>query len=105
MQVLSTMLTRPHALASCSGFKPLNLLGTTKHCLNLGSYNYLGFAAADEYCTPRVQATLKELGNSTCSPRADVGENENCCSTLYLTLCILRSPLHVFFAGRVLPSP
>ncbi|GFH18625.1 aminotran_1_2 domain-containing protein, partial [Haematococcus lacustris] len=57
----------------CSGFRPLHLLETTKRCLNLGSYNYLGFAAADEYCTPRVQSTMAELGVSTCSSRADAG--------------------------------
>lgn len=27
----------------------------TRTCLNLGSYNYLGFAAADPYCTQRVR--------------------------------------------------
>jgi serine palmitoyltransferase len=48
---------------------------TTKvtRCLNLGSYNYLGFAAADEYCTPRVIETLKRFSPSTCSPRVDGG--------------------------------
>ena len=28
---------------------------TTRRCLNLGSYNYLGFAADDPYCTQRVR--------------------------------------------------
>ncbi|KAJ9521949.1 hypothetical protein QJQ45_024829 [Haematococcus lacustris] len=60
-------------LGFTSGFRPLHLLETTKRCLNLGSYNYLGFAAADEYCTPRVQSTMAELGVSTCSSRADAG--------------------------------
>ncbi|KAJ0748052.1 putative serine C-palmitoyltransferase [Helianthus annuus] len=48
---------------------------TTKvsRCLNLGSYNYLGFAAADEYCTPRVIQCLKKYFASTCSSRADGG--------------------------------
>lgn len=51
------------------------LIRTTKvsRCLNLGSYNYLGFAAADEYCTPRVIETLKRFSPSTCSPRVDGG--------------------------------
>ncbi|GAA0166224.1 transaminase [Lithospermum erythrorhizon] len=45
-----------------------------KHrCLNLGSYNYLGFAAADEYCTPRVIECLKKYSASTCSSRIDGG--------------------------------
>lgn len=48
---------------------------TTKisRCLNLGSYNYLGFAAADEYCTPRVIDSLKKFSPSTCSARVDGG--------------------------------
>jgi 7-keto-8-aminopelargonate synthetase-like enzyme len=52
---------------------PLELTGRTQRCLNLGSYNYLGFAAADEYCTPRVLDTLAECGVSTCSPRTEAG--------------------------------
>ncbi|QDZ20994.1 pyridoxal phosphate-dependent transferase [Chloropicon primus] len=47
--------------------------GRTKRCLNLGSYNYLGFAAKDEYCTPRVIQTLAEYGCSTCSSSSDAG--------------------------------
>ncbi|EXB54913.1 Serine palmitoyltransferase 2 [Morus notabilis] len=42
-------------------------------CLNLGSYNYLGFAASDEYCTPRVIESLKRFSPSTCSTRVDGG--------------------------------
>lgn len=33
----------------------LKATSTTRRCLNLGSYNYLGFAAADPYCTQRVR--------------------------------------------------
>ncbi|PIA58138.1 hypothetical protein AQUCO_00500227v1 [Aquilegia coerulea] len=42
-------------------------------CLNLGSYNYLGFASADEYCTPRVIESLKKFSPSTCSTRVEAG--------------------------------
>lgn len=45
----------------------------TSRCLNLGSYNYLGFAASDEYCTPRVIQSLKRFSPSTCSARVDAG--------------------------------
>ncbi|KAJ8563315.1 hypothetical protein K7X08_031767 [Anisodus acutangulus] len=31
-------------------------------CLNLGSYNYLGFAASDEYCTSRVIEVANFVG-------------------------------------------
>ena len=47
--------------------------GKTIRCLNLGSYNYLGFAANDEYCTPKVIEALKKCGPSTCSSSADSG--------------------------------
>jgi serine palmitoyltransferase len=47
--------------------------GKTHRCLNLGSYNYLGFASADEYCTPRVVESLKRFSPSTCSSRVDAG--------------------------------
>ncbi|KAM2691798.1 hypothetical protein EV2_006155 [Malus domestica] len=33
--------------------KTLKLTKKTSRCLNLGSYNYLGFAASDEYYTSR----------------------------------------------------
>lgn len=44
-----------------------------RRCLNLGSYNYLGFAASDEYCTPRVIQSLQKFSQSTCSSRVDGG--------------------------------
>lgn len=51
------------------------LIRTSKisRCLNLGSYNYLGFAASDEYCTPRVIESMKKYSPSTCSSRVDAG--------------------------------
>lgn len=53
--------------------KTLHRTSNTTRCLNLGSYNYLGFAAADEYCTPRVIESLKKYSPSTCSVRCDGG--------------------------------
>ncbi|NP_001355941.1 serine palmitoyltransferase 2 [Zea mays] len=53
--------------------KTLQRTSNTTRCLNLGSYNYLGFAAADEYCTPRVIESLKKYSASTCSVRVDGG--------------------------------
>nr|XP_024382353.1 long chain base biosynthesis protein 2d-like isoform X1 [Physcomitrium patens]XP_024382354.1 long chain base biosynthesis protein 2d-like isoform X1 [Physcomitrium patens]XP_024382355.1 long chain base biosynthesis protein 2d-like isoform X1 [Physcomitrium patens]XP_024382356.1 long chain base biosynthesis protein 2d-like isoform X1 [Physcomitrium patens]XP_024382357.1 long chain base biosynthesis protein 2d-like isoform X1 [Physcomitrium patens]XP_024382358.1 long chain base biosynthesis p len=47
---------------------------TTHRCLNLGSCNYLGFAAKDEYCTPQTALTLKKYGVSTCATRVDCGK-------------------------------
>ncbi|KAL0024670.1 hypothetical protein WJX77_007715 [Trebouxia sp. C0004] len=59
-----------------SGQAALEVTGKTQRCLNLGSYNYLGFAAADEYCTPRVQDVLKQYGGSMCSSRLAAGKTE-----------------------------
>ncbi|KAL2935579.1 Long chain base biosynthesis protein 2a [Bienertia sinuspersici] len=53
--------------------KTLKRTENVARCLNLGSYNYLGFAAADEYCTPRVIESLKQYSASTCSPRVEAG--------------------------------
>lgn len=53
--------------------KTLHRTKNADRCLNLGSYNYLGFAAADEYCTPRVIETLKRYSSSSCSARVDGG--------------------------------
>lgn len=56
--------------------KTMKLTGTYKNCLNLGSYNYLGFAASDPYCTPKVIETVEKYGWSTCSSRMDAGTTE-----------------------------
>ncbi|GLJ15959.1 hypothetical protein SUGI_0263890 [Cryptomeria japonica] len=53
--------------------KTLFQTGKINRCLNLGSYNYLGFASADEYCTPQVIKSLKSFSPSTCSSRVDGG--------------------------------
>lgn len=45
----------------------------TRRCLNIGSYNYLGFAATDEYCTQRAIDCVEQYGASTCSSRMDGG--------------------------------
>ncbi|WZZ00309.1 hypothetical protein YC2023_072637 [Brassica napus] len=63
---------------------------TTKstRCLNLGSYNYLGFGSFDEYCTPRVIESLKKFSASTCSSRVDAGQER---TISLLCFCILTS--------------
>ena len=48
--------------------------GKTRDCLNLGSYNYLGFA--DDWqtsCKSEVMPTLDHLNVSCCSSRMDCG--------------------------------
>ena len=53
--------------------RALTQTGEVKRCLNLGSYNYLGFAASDDYCTPRVMDCLTKYGWSSCGPRGEAG--------------------------------
>ncbi|KAM2047201.1 hypothetical protein ACFX1T_005893 [Malus domestica] len=73
--------------------KTLTLTKKTSRCLNLGSYNYLGFAASDEYCTPRAIETLKKYSPSSCSSRVDGGstdlhnELKECCKFCWETCC------------------
>lgn len=59
-----------------NGQKPLDVTGNSTRCLNLGSYNYLGFAAQDQYCTPRVESTLDTLGWSACCSRSTLGTTQ-----------------------------
>ncbi len=61
--------------------RPLTLTGRVRRCLNLGSYNYLGFAASDEYCTPRVLETMNSYGWGMCSSRLDAGTCSICISS------------------------
>jgi len=47
--------------------------GRTKRCLNLGSYNYLGFAENTGRCTTSVVEAIKEHSLSPCSTRTGLG--------------------------------
>lgn len=49
------------------------LTGRYRRCLNLGSYNYLGFGDADSPCRDAVLETLQRFSVSTCSSRLDSG--------------------------------
>lgn len=42
-------------------------------CVNLASYNYLGFGGVDEFCTPAAKAAVMEHGWSTCTTRTEGG--------------------------------
>ncbi|KAK9796329.1 hypothetical protein WJX73_005593 [Symbiochloris irregularis] len=72
MKVLERTST---VVGGANGTQGLELTGGQKDVLNLGSYNYLGFAARDDYCTPRVLDTLKECGWSTCASRTQAGSS------------------------------
>lgn len=57
-------------------FGPLNDFQCTdqvKTCVNLGSYNYLGFGGVDEFCVPKARAEAKKSGWSSGAPRTEGG--------------------------------
>ncbi|KAG7206634.1 hypothetical protein KM043_000312 [Ampulex compressa] len=47
--------------------------GTKTECINLGSYNYMGFAESNGPCATRSIETLMEYGCATCSTRVELG--------------------------------
>jgi len=53
--------------------RKLTRTGEVRKCLNLGSYNYLGFAENTGRCVDDVDNTMRTLGNSTCSTRLEMG--------------------------------
>jgi len=53
-----------------------SLMGTMTRCLNISSYNYLGFAAAQGGCADAVEESLRRYGVSTCGARLEGGSSE-----------------------------
>lgn len=49
--------------------------GTKTNYMNLGSYNYLGFAQNEGPCADQSQESLEEFGVALCSSRRELGEN------------------------------
>lgn len=50
--------------------------GTSTPCLNLSSYNYLGFAQSVGKCTDDAIASVKKYGVSSCGPRNVIGNTD-----------------------------
>lgn len=50
--------------------------GKSIECLNLSSYNYLGFAQSHGACTDAVLDTVDQYGTSSCSPRSASGTTD-----------------------------
>jgi serine palmitoyltransferase len=50
-----------------------SLRGTTRKCLNLGSYNYLGFGDPDSPCKDEVLKAVEAYSSHTCSSRIQLG--------------------------------
>lgn len=52
------------------------MIESRRECINLGSYNYLGFAENDGPCTQEAIKTTRLLGLSPCSSRHELGTLE-----------------------------
>lgn len=50
--------------------------GESVECLNLSSYNYLGFAQSHGVCTDNVLKIVDKYGTSSCSPRNAIGTTD-----------------------------
>ncbi len=50
--------------------------GTVTRCLNLGSYNYLGFAQNSGPCAEAAIEATHQYGAGSCSPRKELGESQ-----------------------------
>ncbi|XP_018789625.1 PREDICTED: serine palmitoyltransferase 2 [Bactrocera latifrons] len=50
--------------------------GTETRCLNLGSYNYLGFADAKGPCAEQSEKTAREMGLALTSSRVELGTTQ-----------------------------
>ncbi|KAL7753625.1 serine palmitoyltransferase component [Sorochytrium milnesiophthora] len=55
--------------------KTFQLTGKFTKCLNLSSYNYLGFAQSHGPCADEVEKATRAFGMSTASPRMDAGSH------------------------------
>ena len=53
------------------GFRPFKLTGEQRTCINMASYNYLGFGGVDKDCTPACVSAIKKYGVSFGTQRAD----------------------------------
>lgn len=58
-------------------FARLTATPASRRCLNLGSYNYLGFGGVNEHCTPVVEDSLMKFAVTTASPAAELGRDSN----------------------------
>ena len=48
----------------------------SRRCLNLGSYNYLGFGGVNSFCTPRVMKAAMENPVTSGSCAAELGRTK-----------------------------
>eukprot|EP00976_Prorocentrum_cordatum_P106687 1194503-Prorocentrum_minimum.AAC.3 len=69
-------VTLRERLPNAGYFSRLQDTGATRRCLNLGSYNYLGFGGVNSYCTPVVEEAILRLPISLGSSSAELGHSE-----------------------------
>ena len=65
------------------GFRPFILTGEQRMCINMASYNYLGFGGVDKDCTPACIESIKKFGISFGTCRSDYNSGT---SSLHLDL-------------------
>lgn len=53
----------------------IRFTGTETKCLNLGSYNYLGFGEASGTCADASVAAIKKYGLASCISRHELGRS------------------------------
>lgn len=58
---------------SLKKFNYFRFTGTETKCLNLGSYNYLGFAESSGPCAEAAKEALLQYGAALCSPVREYG--------------------------------
>lgn len=68
------MTPRINRIEISNFFNSDRFTGTETQCINLGSYNYLGFAEASGKCAEESIETLKKFGCATCSTRLELGK-------------------------------
>lgn len=66
-------------------------------CLNLGSYNYLGFAESELDMRADVCKSMRRLGVSSCSSRSELGTTDAHLELERSIACFLRKPAAVVF--------
>ncbi|KAI4499605.1 hypothetical protein M0802_005175 [Mischocyttarus mexicanus] len=66
MVILKDRVTRDHGWT-------FQFTGSERMCINLGSYNYLGFAESSGVCIDQSIEVLQKLGCTSCSTRLELG--------------------------------
>ncbi|KAK9451548.1 pyridoxal phosphate-dependent transferase [Limtongia smithiae] len=57
-------------------YETFKFTGTETDCLNLSSYNYLGFAQSSGQCADAAEEIIRRYGTSSCGPRAESGTTD-----------------------------